>query len=323
MEQIFNYTAYIASLGITPVGLAYLATLENAGPESEDCLTLNIWTKPQVGGQGKAVILFMHGGDFVTESSSRPWYNVKYIVDDQDVFLVTFNYRLTIFGFLGNHLSAPNLGLLDMRLAVEWVRDNIEGFGGDPSRITLVGQSAGGSAIDYPRSMSGTVYKLRMATNQSATDFWFNITTNVGCGVPSANRTAVYECMMTKPATNITEAASSLGIGSTYGGARFGPTPDNKLVFENYTGREPAQLPMIIGNTAYEAGLFRLLQPELHSETVVMLINQLSFDCPTAARAALSVEDGNSTWRYRFFGVFPNLMLTANPPSGAFHGSDV
>jgi carboxylesterase type B len=92
---------------------------------SEDCLTLNIWTKPQVGEQKKAVLLWIYGGGFTTGNSDNPGYNGQYIAEQEDVVLVSINYRLNVFGFPSSPNGTYNLGLLDQRLAVEWVLDNI------------------------------------------------------------------------------------------------------------------------------------------------------------------------------------------------------
>jgi carboxylesterase type B len=111
---------------------------------------MNVWTMPQVGEKKKAVLLWIFGGGFAAGDSSDPGEVGAKFAKQQDVVIVSFNYRNNIFGFPG----APNLpdmnpGILDMRMAVEWTRDNIENFGGDPSRITLFGESAGGTGVDY------------------------------------------------------------------------------------------------------------------------------------------------------------------------------
>jgi carboxylesterase type B len=137
--------------------LAELGQIGNA--QSEDCLTVNIWTKPQTGERNKgnltsptaffynadpyiAVLLWIYGGGFATGSANNPAYVGKYFADNEDVIVVSFNYRVNVFGFPGLPGLpgvAQNAGLLDQRLAVEWVHENIEAFGGDPRRITIFG----------------------------------------------------------------------------------------------------------------------------------------------------------------------------------------
>lgn len=93
-------------------------------PQSEDCLTLNIWTKAAAA--PKAVMVFFYGGRFTIGNTHSPFYDGQYLAAAQDVVVVTLNYRLNVFGFPGApELVEQNLGLRDQRLAVEWVRENI------------------------------------------------------------------------------------------------------------------------------------------------------------------------------------------------------
>lgn len=91
---------------------------------SEDCLAVNVWAKPQSGETKKAVLLWVHGGSFIGGSSTWNQYNGAHLVDEYDVVVVSINYRLTIFGYpMAEAFDVANPGLLDVRLAVEWVRD--------------------------------------------------------------------------------------------------------------------------------------------------------------------------------------------------------
>jgi carboxylesterase type B len=245
------------------------------------------------------------------------------------------SYRLSLFGFPGNPLSRPNLGLLDQRLAIEWVRDNIAQFGGDPSRITLFGESAGGGSIDlysYARTadpiaqafilMSGTATGFGLPTNATANGNWFVATAAVGCGGAQDDHEKVYECMLSKSGKDIALHIPDNTVADSTGGLPFGPVVDEELVFSNYTGRKPVAAPVLVGNTNDEAGLFRILAPQTPEEAWPV-VNDNTFNCPAALRASESVLHGNPTWRYRYFGVFPNLVLTNKPESGAWHSSEV
>lgn len=99
---------------------------------SEDCLNLNIWTKPQTGDKAKAVLLWLYGGGFALGSAKTLLYDGSTLADEEDVVVVTIDYRLHIFGYPGGPDGAvdQNPGLVDQRLATEWVRDNIGAFGG-------------------------------------------------------------------------------------------------------------------------------------------------------------------------------------------------
>jgi para-nitrobenzyl esterase len=124
------------------------------GPQSEDCLTLNIWTPAKTSKNRLPVMVSIHGGGFYMGSGSLPLYGGEELAR-QGVVVVTFNYRLGIFGFLAHpelsrespHHSSGNYALLDQIAALKWVRRNIAGFGGDPKNVTIFGESAGGSSV--------------------------------------------------------------------------------------------------------------------------------------------------------------------------------
>lgn len=122
-------------------------------PQGEDCLSLNIWAR-QPRGAPKPVMVWIHGGSNVAGGSADPFYGGHEFVRDNDVVLVSINYRLGPFGFLdlsqvGGKAFARsrNMGLLDQLAALRWVRANIVAFGGDAKNVTVFGESAGGSAI--------------------------------------------------------------------------------------------------------------------------------------------------------------------------------
>lgn len=120
-------------------------------PMSEDCLTLNIWTD-NIDKGGKPVMLWIHGGCYLTGSNRISYYcNDKFAADCRDIVFVNINYRVGSFGSMdlssfdkkGEYGDAPNLQTYDQMAAVKWVYENIEAFGGDPKNITVYGQSAG------------------------------------------------------------------------------------------------------------------------------------------------------------------------------------
>ncbi len=115
--------------------------------QSEDCLSLNIWT-PATDDGARPVMVWIHGGAFTIGSGSEGLYDGAMLASRGDVVVVTINYRLGALGFL--HLPAleeSNFGMRDQVAALRWVRDNIAGFGGDPANITIFGESAGGMSV--------------------------------------------------------------------------------------------------------------------------------------------------------------------------------
>ena len=130
--------------------------IQNGGqdvPQDEDCLLLNVWA-PRETGAPRPVLFWIHGGGYTGGSGSTAIYDGTQLAADGAV-VVTINYRLNVFGFLAHpalsaespHGASGNYGLLDMVTALEWVRDNIAAFGGDPGRVTIFGESAGGGAV--------------------------------------------------------------------------------------------------------------------------------------------------------------------------------
>ena len=109
-----------------------------------DYLTLNVWTPASA--ESSPVMVFLHGGAFTSGSGSVSTYRGAAFARD-GVVLVTINYRLGVDGFLWTGDGVPNLGLLDQVAALEWVRDNIAAFGGDPERVTIFGESAGAMSV--------------------------------------------------------------------------------------------------------------------------------------------------------------------------------
>jgi para-nitrobenzyl esterase len=127
-----------------------------AGPGSEDCLTLNVWTPAKRPGERLPVMVWIHGGGFQFGSGRWPLFEGTGLAR-LGVVLVTLNYRMNIFGFFSHPDLAKespkgvsgNYGLLDQIAALKWVKRNISAFGGDPNKVTIFGESAGGSSVAY------------------------------------------------------------------------------------------------------------------------------------------------------------------------------
>ncbi|HYL38925.1 MAG TPA: carboxylesterase family protein, partial [Bryobacteraceae bacterium] len=124
------------------------------GPQSEDCLGLNVWTPAHSASDRLPVMVWIHGGGFQIGATSQSVYDGEPLAA-QGVVLVSINYRLGVFGFLAHPAldqESPqgvsgNYGLLDMVAALQWVKRNISAFGGDPGNVTIFGESAGGTAV--------------------------------------------------------------------------------------------------------------------------------------------------------------------------------
>ena len=133
--------------------LSALAAMVIDDPQSEDCLYLNVWT-PAADNKKRPVMVWIHGGAFEIGSGSQALYNGSTLARRGDAVVVTVNYRLGPLGFLrladltnGKIPASGNEGILDQIAALEWVRDNIAEFGGDPGNVTIFGESAGGMSV--------------------------------------------------------------------------------------------------------------------------------------------------------------------------------
>jgi len=135
--------------------------------QDEDCLTLNIWTSAEAG-QKAPVIVWIHGGGFISGAGSLPWYDGSHLVARHGVVVVGLNYRLGALGFLAvpGHLPG-NLGLLDQIAALRWVQRHIDAFGGDPGRVTVIGQSGGAHNIVSMLAIRDTERLFHRAVLQS------------------------------------------------------------------------------------------------------------------------------------------------------------
>jgi len=156
-----------------PVGaMEAMAGAANLPPQSEgDCLTLNVWTESLSG--SRPVMVWIHGGAFISGSGSTPWYDGVNLAK-RGVVVVTINYRLGALGFLHleglggeRFVGAANAGLLDQALALQWVADNIGAFGGDPSQVTIFGESAGGMSVGCQLALPASKGLFRTAIPQS------------------------------------------------------------------------------------------------------------------------------------------------------------
>lgn len=229
-----------------------LQGLNVTGPVSEDCLSLSVWTPaaeqiPE--GELLPVLLFIYGGGFGTGGMDVPYQvPAEWVQRTQAHVVVSFNYRLNIFGFPGAAgLEQQNLGLLDQRLAVEWVRDNIAAFGGDPDRIVLWGQSAGAMSVAYYNYAWVEDPIVKGLIHDSGTEFTGNylgisapeysnfsfVAQNVGCGDLGPEEELA--CMRNVSAADIEDFVHAYSDAGTLPSITFAPKVDGTLVYENYT----------------------------------------------------------------------------------------
>lgn len=232
--------------------------------QSEDCLFLNVWT-PGVDAGRRPVMVYIHGGGYGTGSGSDPLYDGTRLAARRDVVVVTLNHRLGPLGYapLGRidarFPDAGNVGQLDLVLALQWVRDSIAAFGGDPTCVTVFGQSGGGAKIATLMAMPAARGLFHRAITMSGQQ----VTASGPLNAETRGRAwleAVGEDVAAAPVERLLEAGRMrdpvLGYGSLY----FGPVLDGRSLgrhpFYPDAPEQSADIPMIIGNTRDETLAF-------------------------------------------------------------------
>ncbi len=251
----------------------------------EDVLTLNIWTPGIKDGGKRAVLVSFHGGGFATGSGNGPQYDGLQLSRLADVVVVNVNHRLASFGYLHlADLGAPPefahagvVGMMDLVTSLEWVRDNIENFGGDPSKVMIFGQSGGGAktstmlAIPSAKGLfhsagiqSGST--IRSATREQGTKSAELLLAKLG--IPKSNIADIQKV----PWQQILEAQTALA-----GSAAFTPVVDGTILphhpFDPTAPPESADVPVIISNTLEDAAL-RLTNFDLNEEGLRTMMSQ-------------------------------------------------
>ncbi|MFJ7768901.1 carboxylesterase/lipase family protein [Streptomyces sp. NPDC097107] len=148
------------------LGIAGAAGVLDA-PEGDDWLTANVWTPAPDPAARRPVMVWIYGGAYKLGHSGSPGYDARRIAADGDLVVVTFNYRVGMEGFARIDGAPANRGLLDQVAALEWVRDNIAAFGGDPDRVTVFGESAGAGSIASLMAMPRAAGLFHRAIAQS------------------------------------------------------------------------------------------------------------------------------------------------------------
>ena len=237
-------------------------------PMSEDCLFLNIWTPALADGGKRPVMVYFHGGAYNSGSGSHPLYDGRHLVETGDVVVITVNHRLNAFGYLylpmltgGVFPDSGNAGIWDLVLALEWVRDNAEAFGGDPSRVMVFGQSGGGAKIATMMAApaaEGLFHSAATMSGQQVTASGpLNATERARAFLDTLSiAPREVEALKAAPTDALVEALSISDPINPALGLYFGPVLDERFLMRHpFWPDAPAQsaaIPMILGNTKDE-----------------------------------------------------------------------
>ncbi len=337
------------------------------GP-SEDCLTLNVWAP--VGAKKLPVMVWIYGGGYVAGSTSEARQNGEFLAH-RDVIVVSMNYRMGIFGFFSHpaltaespHHASGNYGLLDQAAAIAWVKENISKFGGDPSNITLFGESAGSFSVASQIASPLSKNSIAHAIGES--------------GAPFSAGTLPFPTLAESEQTNASFTKSALGTdnlatlrklsvdellaastSTTNHHPRFSPDIDGyflpKPVSEIYAAGEQAHIPVMAGWNADEGRGFVMTGTKPTAASFAEdAKKQYGDDAPAFLAAYASTTDEEalqsagdlagdkfiaySTWRwleaevetnhapvYRYFFTLGSPGDKFHPAStGAYHSDDI
>jgi para-nitrobenzyl esterase len=252
-------------------GGAYAALIgwtDHPGGMGEDCLVLNVWT-PGLDTARRPVMVSIHGGGFTTGSGSTPGYSGTPLARSHDVVVVTVNHRLGVLGCLHlgdlcgpEYAASGTVGMLDLVAALEWVRDNIERFGGDPDNVTIFGQSGGGAKTSVLLAMPGAKGRfhragvqsgsaLRMAERSAATESAEKLLAHLGLDRGDVAK------LQELPSEQLIAAQTALAM--TDRRRQLWPVVDGEAIphhpFDPTAPDISADVPMIIGTTLDDAGM--------------------------------------------------------------------
>ncbi|GJJ13655.1 hypothetical protein Clacol_007911 [Clathrus columnatus] len=235
-------------------------------PESEDCLSINVWAPvAQPHDTPKAVLFWIFGGGFQFGGSGTFFYDGASFAQNQDVILVSFNYRTNVFGFPSSPelpLQQENLALLDQQLALQWTIDNIAKFGGDPNKITLFGLSAGSASVallfeKFPKNPPFHSVILQSGVNDALDSFevsnhtagfvaWEMLAEGLNCTAKGGD--SQLECLRKVPTDVIEQFVLDNSLN-------FGPLSDNGVTIPNHPTEilksgQFAHIPIMIGENS-------------------------------------------------------------------------
>ena len=256
--------------------------------QNEDCLFLNVWT-PNTDSKARPVMFWIHGGGFAYGSGGQPIYCGEDLARDHDVVVVSVNHRLNLFGYLylGDAMgeaykTSGSVGMQDLVLALQWVKDNISAFGGDPGNVTIMGQSGGGAKVSLLLAMDSAKGLFHKASVQSGPGLLTGRRENAvkatnGLLDELAIKPGDVAALQAVPAARLIQAAFASeakasggvprmpGMPRGGGGFGFGPIVDGIAITRDpFTPDAPAvsaDIPLLLGYTKDEMTLFMAALP--------------------------------------------------------------
>ena len=300
-----------------PQGGAFGMDALSGDEAADDWLTVNVWSPDPGPDAGLPVMVWIQGGGYVIGMSGLPEYDGGRLARDGGVVLVTFNYRVGLEGF-GQFDGAPaNRGLLDQVAALEWVRDNIRAFGGDPARVTVFGESAGAGSVAALLAMPGAAGLFGRAVAQSVPGTFFSpeLAADIAgrCAAELGLRPTVADLTTVAPA-RLSAAGDAVGAKTARWAERWGRPAYRSIPFSpvvdgdtlpvtpwqalaDGAGRD---IDLLVGHTRHEQRLFTALEG---------LLGQVTEEqAATALRVFAPGPDGERRYRAGFPAAGPDEL---------------
>lgn len=271
--------------------------------DNEDCLFLNVWS-PATDNGARAVLVWLHGGGMSYGSGAWPLYDGANLARRGDVVVVSINHRLNVFGYLdlsgaggADYAQSGNAGMLDIVLALNWIKQNIALFGGDPNNVTIMGESGGGMKVSLLCAMpaaEGLFHKAIIQSGPGLEAMTAERSRATAQALMGALNVTDVAGLQNLPADTILAAASTLERGGPESEFRFSPTIDGiSLMRHPFAPDAPAisaNVPIMIGWNKDEMSLFNAGAPwwgQLTDEQVVPMVTAFAQDKAPALVAAL------------------------------------
>ena len=287
------------SFGASAIQVDHKGSILKLHRQSEDCLTLNIWTGADKAESPKPVLVLFHHGGFTCGGSADPLlYGSEFADQHPDIVFVSFNYRLGLFGFIDfsevpggeAYPDAVNLGLLDQIAALEWIRDNIAAFGGDPGRVTVLGFEAGAASVCLLSACKRAkgLFRKAFALNGSPASAW---------ETPEQAK-ALAQALLKETRTSTMEELSHLSTEALKDASQklwrdmCGPTCDGTLipadVFQVWQNGTASDIGIIIGIPGNEMQVYRsFVGDQNYTEELSAAVTDLQNSVDDSAAGAL------------------------------------
>ncbi|KAJ7261983.1 Carboxylesterase [Mycena rebaudengoi] len=325
--------------------------------ENEDCLFLNVWAPAKETKLKLPVLFWVHGGALAFGTASTPLHEGTSISANQDVVVVTINYRINVFGFPSSPdlpRTKNNLGFLDQELALKWVHSNIARFGGDPDKVTIMGWSAGGHSIVHaltrtrdgkaPFRAAAVLSGPRLATSTTPSFSAFNtLAENVGCTQDQGVERM--DCLRKVPASIIHNFTSG-PLSGPFGTPLVDFVTAFPFTLERLHSNVSTRVPLLIGELENDGSFIAVDVPTIEgllavngiratpdevraqypglneSQVIAKAFRDIAGRCGNRMLSDAIVQAGiPSVFRYSYGAVFADLQKF--PGAGAWHGTEL